>query len=361
MTVTLQVPATHELKPKILVVGVGGAGCNAVSHMIASRLEGVGFVVADTDTQSLEQPFVRHHIPLGVIIAHGAERPCDLAVPYLCHIPLGVNITHGLPAGAHPDIGRQSAEEALENIRDHLTGSNMVFVACGMGGGTGAGAAPVVARAARDAGILTVGVATEPFDFEGRKRREIAEAGIAELNKAVDTLIVIPNRNLLRPATEKTTMTDAFKLADKALHWGVRSVTDLMTEPGAITRDLADVRAAMEGMGKATMGVGEAEGKQRAKDAADAAIADPLLDNALLEGARRVLVNIVVTSNSSCSTTLYEIDRALERIRERVGADDNIFLGSTCDDSLDGRLRVSMVAMGVETGTETDAGKENRI
>ena len=333
MTITLHVPATHELKPKILVIGVGGAGCNAVSHMIASHLEGVGFVVADTDTQSLEQPFVRHHIPLGV------------------------NITHGLPAGAHPDIGRQSAEEALENIRDHLTGSNMVFVACGMGGGTGTGAAPVVARAARDAGILTVGVATEPFDFEGRKRREIAEAGIAELNKAVDTLIVIPNRNLLRLATEKTTITDAFKLADKALHSGVRGVTDLLVNPGIINLDFTHVRAAMGEMGKAAMGAGEAAGEQRANAAADAAIADPLLDDASLEGARGVLINIA----SGLDITFHDVDKAIHRVLERVNADADVIFGSTLDHSLEGRLRVSVIATGVETGLETDAGKENRI
>ena len=330
MTITLNVPATHELKPKILVIGVGGAGCNAVNNMIISHLEGVEFIVANTDAQSLTQSLTERKIQLGV------------------------NITQGLGAGAHPDIGRESAEEALENIQDHLTGSNMVFVTCGMGGGTGTGAAPVVARAARDAGILTVGVTTKPFDFEGRKRREIAEAGIAELHKVVDTLIVIPNQNLFRLANEKTTMTESFRMADDVLHSGVRGVTDLMVNPGMINLDFADVRTVMGEMGKAMMGTGEAEGEQRAKNAASAAIANPLLDDVSLKGARGVLVNITGGSD----ITLYEVDEACNHIREQVDANANFIFGTTLDESLAGRFRVSMVATGIDDENENHAGEE---
>ena len=331
MTITLNVPATHELKPKILVIGVGGAGCNAVNNMITSHLEGVEFIVANTDAQSLAQSLTERRIQLGV------------------------NITQGLGAGAHPDIGRQSAEEALENIQDHLTGSNMVFVTCGMGGGTGTGAAPVVARAARDAGILTVGVTTKPFDFEGRKRRDIAEAGIAELHKVVDTLIIIPNQNLFRIANEQTTLTDAFKMADEVLHSGVRGVTDLMVMPGLINLDFADVRAVMGEMGKAMMGTGEAEGEERAKTAAGAAIANPLLDDVSLKGARGVLVNITGGSDM----TLYEVDEACNHIREQVDANANFIFGSTFDESLAGRFRVSVVATGIDDESERDAGEDS--
>ena len=331
MTITLHVPATHELKPKILVIGVGGAGCNAVNNMITSHLEGVEFIVANTDAQSLAQSLTERRIQLGV------------------------NITQGLGAGAHPDIGRQSAEEALENIQDHLTGSNMVFVTCGMGGGTGTGAAPVVARAARDAGILTVGVTTKPFDFEGRKRREIAEAGIAELNKVVDTLIIIPNQNLFRLATEKTTMTESFRMADDVLHSGVRGVTDLMVNPGMINLDFADVRTVMGEMGKAVMGTGEAEGEQRAKNAASVAIANPVLEDVSLKGARGVLVNITGGSD----ITLYEVDEACNHIREQVDANANFIFGTTLDESLAGRFRVSMVATGIDDENENHAGEES--
>ena len=331
MTITLNVPETHELKPKILVIGVGGAGCNAVNNMITSHLEGVEFIVANTDAQSLAQSLTERRIQLGV------------------------NITQGLGAGAHPDVGRQSAEEALDNIQDHLTGSNMVFVTCGMGGGTGTGAAPVVARAARDAGILTVGVTTKPFDFEGRRRRDIAEAGIAELHKVVDTLIIIPNQNLFRIANDQTTLTDAFKLADEVLHSGVRGVTDLMVMPGLINLDFADVRAVMGEMGKAMMGTGEAEGEERAKNAAGAAIANPLLDDVSLKGARGVLVNITGGSDM----TLYEVDEACNHIREQVDADANFIFGSTFDESLAGRFRVSVVATGIEDESERHAGEES--
>ena len=330
MTITLNVPATHELKPKILVIGVGGAGCNAVNNMITSHLEGVEFVVANTDAQSLAQSLTERRIQLGA------------------------TVTEGLGAGARPEVGRAAAEEALENIQDHLTGCNMVFVTCGMGGGTGTGAAPVVARAARDAGVLTVGVTTKPFDFEGRRRREIAEEGIAELHQVVDTLIVIPNQNLFRIANEQTTLTDAFRMADDVLHSGVRGVTDLMVMPGLINLDFADVRRVMAEMGKAMMGTGEAEGEERAKNAASAAIANPLLDDISLQGARGVLVNI----SGGSDMTLFEVDEACNHIREQVDPDANFIFGSTFDESLAGRFRVSVVATGIADEGEHAADPE---
>ena len=320
MTINLSVPATHELKPKILVFGVGGAGCNAVNNMITSHLEGVEFVVANTDAQSLSQSLTERRIQLGT------------------------SITQGLGAGARPDIGRQSAEEALENIQDHLGSANMVFVTCGMGGGTGTGAAPVIAKAARDRDILTVGVATKPFHFEGKHRMEIAEAGIDEMQAVVDTLIVIPNQNLFRIANEKTTFGEAFKMADDVLYSGVRGVTDLMVMPGLINLDFADVRSVMMEMGKAMMGTGEAEGDKRSLDAAEAAINNPLLDDVSLKGARGVLINIT----GGPDMTLFEVDESCNHIREQVDQKANIIFGSTFDESLEGRVRVSVVATGIE-------------
>ena len=327
MTINLSPPATHELKPKILVFGVGGAGCNAVNNMVTSHLEGVEFVVANTDAQSLEQSLTERRIQLGA------------------------NITQGLGAGARPDVGRQSADEALETIKEHLESANMVFITCGMGGGTGTGAAPAVAQAAREAGILTIGVATKPFHFEGKQRMEIAEAGLAELQQVVDTLIVIPNQNLFRIASAQTTFADAFKMADDVLYSGVRGVTDLMVMPGLINLDFADVRSVMREMGKAMMGTGEAEGEERAKDAAEAAVNNPLLDDVSLIGARGVLVNIT----GGPDMTLFEVDDACRRIRDQVDERANIIFGSTFDESLAGRIRVSVVATGIDDEGVEDA------
>ena len=324
MTINLNVPATHELKPKILVCGVGGAGCNAVNNMIASHLEGVEFVVANTDAQSLEQSLTERRIQLGA------------------------GITQGLGAGARPDIGRQAAEEAIDAIRDHLGNSNMVFIACGMGGGTGTGAAPIIAQCAREARILTIGVATKPFKFEGEHRMRIAEGGMEELHKAVDTMIVIPNQNLFRVADENTPLAEAFKMADDVLYSGVRGVTDLMVMPGLINLDFADVRSVMEEMGKAMMGTGDAEGEGRSLQAAEAAINNPLLDDVSLKGARGVLVNIT----GGPDMTLYEVDKACHHIREQVDPDANFIFGSTFDETLAGRIRVSVVATGIHDENE---------
>ncbi len=333
MTINLSVPATHELKPKITVFGVGGAGGNAVNNMITSHLEGVEFVVANTDAQALSQGLTERRIQLGTML------------------------TQGLGAGARPDVGRQAAEEALDAIEDHLQGSNMAFITCGMGGGTGTGAAPIIAQRAREHGILTVGVVTKPFLFEGKHRMRIAEAGIDELQAHLDTLIVIPNQNLFRIATESTTFTDAFKMADDVLYSGVRGVTDLMVMPGLINLDFADVRAVMMEMGKAMMGTGEAEGEKRSLDAAEAAINNPLLDDVSLKGAHGVLVNIT----GGPDMTLFEVDEACNHIRDQVDQEANIIFGSTFDDQLAGHIRVSVVATGIDdrqgdanalTGTE---------
>jgi cell division protein FtsZ len=320
MTINLSVPATHELKPRITVFGVGGAGGNAVNNMITSHLEGVEFVVANTDAQALAQSLTERRIQLGT------------------------SLTGGLGAGARPDIGRQATEEALEAIEDHLQGCNMVFITCGMGGGTGTGGAPIIARAAREHGVLTVGVATKPFHFEGKHRMRIAEAGIEEMQQVVDTLIVIPNQNLFRVATEKTTFADAFKMADDVLYSGVRGVTDLMVMPGLINLDFADVRSVMMEMGKAMMGTGEAEGEKRSLDAAEAAINNPLLDDVSLKGARGVLVNIT----GGPDMTLFEVDEACNHIRDQVDPEANIIFGSTFDEGLAGRIRVSVVATGID-------------
>ena len=320
MTINLSVPVTHELKPRITVIGVGGAGGNAVNNMITSHLEGVEFVAANTDAQALAQSLTERRIQLGT------------------------HITSGLGAGSRPDVGKAAAEEVLEEILDQLEGSNMAFIAAGMGGGTGTGAAPVVARAARENGILTVGVVTKPFQFEGLQRMRIAEQGIEELQEFVDTLIVIPNQNLFRVANEKTTFADAFKMADDVLHSGVRGVTDLMVMPGLINLDFADVRAVMGEMGKAMMGTGEAEGERRALESAEAAISNPLLDDVSMKGARGVLINVTAGED----VTLFEVDEAVNRIRDEVDQDANIIFGSTFDESLSGHLRVSVVATGID-------------
>ena len=310
-----------ELKPRITVIGVGGAGGNAVCNMIRAKLEGVEFVVANTDAQALSGSLVE---------------PTH-------KIQLGLHVTQGLGAGSKPDVGRASAEESHDEIIQHLRGSNMVFITAGMGGGTGTGAAPVIARAAREEGILTVGVVTKPFHFEGTHRSRTAERGIEELQQYVDTLIIIPNQNLFRIANERTTFADAFKMADDVLYSGVRGVTDLMMMPGLINLDFADIRAVMAEMGKAMMGTGEAEGDRRALDAAEAAISNPLLDDVSMKGAKGVLINIT----GGYDMTLYEVDEAANRIRDEVDPEANIIFGSTFDEKLNGTIRVSVVATGI--------------
>ncbi|WP_022728364.1 cell division protein FtsZ [Fodinicurvata sediminis] len=326
MSLNLSVPETQEvLRPRITVIGVGGAGGNAVNNMIRSNLEGVEFVIANTDSQAMQQSLCEERIQLGR------------------------NITSGLGAGSRPDVGRAAAEEALEEVLTHLDGANMVFITAGMGGGTGTGAAPVIARAAREAGLLTVGVVTKPFQFEGIHRMRMAEQGIQELSQYVDTLIIIPNQNLFRIATEKTTFADAFKMADDVLYSGVRGVTDLMVMPGLINLDFADIRAVMTEMGKAMMGTGEAEGDNRAIAAAEAAISNPLLDDVSMCGARGVLINITGGEDM----TLFEADEAANRIRDEVDPEANIIFGSTFDESLNGRMRVSVVSTGIEMEAAT--------
>ena len=325
MTINLKAPELRELKPRIIVCGVGGGGCNAVNNMIASGLSGVDFLVANTDAQAL--------------MSSRAERV----------LQMGLQVTEGLGAGAQPEIGRAAAEEAREEIREQLHGAHMCFVTAGMGGGTGTGAAPVIAQIAREMGILTVGVVTKPFHFEGQRRMRIAEAGIGELQTSVDTLIVIPNQNLFRIATERTTFADAFAMADQVLYSGVASVTDLMVKEGLINLDFADVRSIMRGMGKAMMGTGEASGERRASLAAEAAIANPLLDEVSMRGARGLLISIT----GGDDLTLYEVDEAASRIRQEVDEDANIILGATFDSALDGIVRVSVVATGIDPSTIT--------
>ncbi|MEZ5890296.1 MAG: cell division protein FtsZ [Xanthobacteraceae bacterium] len=320
MSINLKIPDIRELKPRITVFGVGGAGGNAVNNMIRAGLQGVDFVVANTDAQALTMS--------------EAERI----------IQMGVQVTEGLGAGSHPDVGRAAADEVLDEIRDHLAGAHMVFVTAGMGGGTGTGASPVIARAARELGILTVGVVTKPFHFEGQRRMRIAEQGIAELQSVVDTLIIIPNQNLFRVANEKTTFADAFAMADQVLYSGVGCITDLMVKEGLINLDFADVRAVMREMGKAMMGTGEATDEKRALRAAEAAIANPLIDDVSMRGARGLLISI----SGGKDLTLYEVDEAATRIREEVDPDANIIVGATFDESLDGIIRVSVVATGVD-------------
>jgi cell division protein FtsZ len=325
MTLNLMVPEEQDLKPKITVFGVGGAGGNAVNNMIAKALDGVDFVVANTDAQALQQTSASHRVQMGV------------------------KVTEGLGAGARPAVGAAAAEESIEEIVDHLAGAHMCFITAGMGGGTGTGAAPIIAQAARELGVLTVGVVTKPFQFEGAKRMKQAEEGVEQLQKVVDTLIIIPNQNLFRLATEKTTFTEAFSMADDVLYQGVKGVTDLMVRPGLINLDFADVRAVMDEMGKAMMGTGEAEGEQRAIHAAEQAIANPLLDEISLRGARGVLINITGGED----LTLFELDEAANRIREEVDPNANIIVGSTMDETMQGKMRVSVVATGIDANTVT--------
>jgi cell division protein FtsZ len=320
MSINLKIPDIREMKPRITVFGVGGAGGNAVNNMIAAGLQGVDFVVANTDAQALTMS--------------KAERI----------VQMGVQVTEGLGAGSQPEVGRAAAEEALDEIRDHLTGAHMVFVTAGMGGGTGTGAAPVIARVAKELGILTVGVVTKPFQFEGARRMRFAEAGIIELQKHVDTQLIIPNQNLFRVANEKTTFADAFAMADQVLYSGVACITDLMVKEGLINLDFADVRAVMKEMGKAMMGTGEASGEKRAITAAEAAIANPLIDDASMKGAKGLLVSIT----GGKDLTLYEVDEAATRIRGEVDPDANIIVGATFDESLEGIIRVSVVATGID-------------
>ncbi|MFT6605032.1 MAG: cell division protein FtsZ [Halocynthiibacter sp.] len=325
MTLNLTMPDRDELKPRITVFGVGGAGGNAVNNMIEKRLEGVEFVVANTDAQALQQ----------------STAPA--------RIQMGVKVTEGLGAGARPSVGAAAAEETIEEIVDHLAGAHMCFITAGMGGGTGTGAAPIIAQAARELGVLTVGVVTKPFQFEGAKRMRQAEEGVEALQKMVDTLIIIPNQNLFRLANEKTTFTEAFSLADDVLYQGVKGVTDLMVRPGLINLDFADVRAVMDEMGKAMMGTGEAEGEDRAIQAAEKAIANPLLDEISLKGARGVLINIT----GGYDLTLFELDEAANRIREEVDSEANIIVGSTLDTDMEGAMRVSVVATGIDASDKS--------
>ncbi|EEZ33315.1 cell division protein FtsZ [Brucella sp. NF 2653] len=320
MTINLQKPDITELKPRITVFGVGGGGGNAVNNMINAGLRGVDFVVANTDAQALTMS--------------KSDRI----------IQLGAAVTEGLGAGSQPEVGRAAAEECIDEIVDHLNGTHMCFVTAGMGGGTGTGAAPVVARAARERGILTVGVVTKPFHFEGARRMKTADLGIEELQKNVDTLIVIPNQNLFRIANDKTTFADAFAMADQVLYSGVACITDLMVKEGLINLDFADVRSVMREMGKAMMGTGEASGEGRAMAAAEAAIANPLLDETSMRGAKGLLISIT----GGRDMTLFEVDEAATRIREEVDPEANIILGATFDEGLEGVIRVSVVATGID-------------
>ena len=319
MSIKLQLPKLTDLKPRITVIGVGGAGCNAINNMISAGLTGVEFVVANTDAQALAASSAEHRLQLGV------------------------NLTEGLGAGSKPEIGEAAAEEAIDEIRSHVAGSHMVFIAAGMGGGTGTGAASVIARCAKELGILTVGIVTKPFHFEGVRRARTAEVGIGEIRKHVDTLIVIPNQNLFRIANEKTTFAEAFVLADQVLYSGVACIVDLIVKEGLINLDFADVRTVMSGMGSAVMGTGEASGESRASIAAEEAIANPLLDDVSLKGARGLLLSIT----GGRDLTLYEVDEAASRVREEVDPEANIIVGATFDESLGDKVRVSIVASGM--------------
>ncbi len=329
MTITIKAPDIRELKPRITVFGVGGAGGNAVNNMIRCGLAGVEFVVANTDAQAL-------------LLSHAEKR-----------VQMGIQVTEGLGAGSQPEVGRSAAEEVMDEIRDHLAHVHMVFITAGMGGGTGTGAAPVIARVAREMGILTVGVVTKPFHFEGQRRMRVAEAGISELRKAVDTLIVIPNQNLFRIASDRTTFAEAFALADQVLLSGVASITDLIVKPGLINLDFADVRAVMRDMGKAMMGTGEATGENRAIMAAEAAIANPLLDETSMKVARGLLISIT----GGPDMKIFEVDAAANRIREEVDMDANVIFGATQDESLEGIIRVSVVATGLDQARAEAAGE----
>jgi len=320
MAINLKLPETKELRPRITVLGVGGAGGNAVNNMIEAGLDGVDFVVANTDAQALAQSKAEHRIQLGA------------------------GTTEGLGAGAQPEVGRAGAEESMAEIMEHLSGAHMVFIAAGMGGGTGTGAAPVIARAVREAGILTVGVVTKPFALEGDRRMRVAERGIAELQQFVHTLIVIPNQNLFRVANDRTTMAQAFAMADEVLHAGVRGVTDLIVMPGLINLDFADIKSVISEMGKAMMGTGEAEGEDRAMRAADMAISNPLLDDVTMKGAKGVLINIT----GGPDLMLFEVEQAANRVRAEVDPDANIIFGNTILENMEGRIRVSVVATGID-------------
>lgn len=326
-------PELTELKPKITVIGVGGAGGNAINNMIDSGLHGVDFVAANTDAQALAK-------------SQAEQR-----------VQLGINQTRGLGAGARPEVGCESAEEALEEIIGHIEGANMVFITAGMGGGTGTGAAPVVARAARERGVLTVGVVTKPFHFEGRRRMKLAEEGISELQQNVDTLIVIPNQNLFRMANDTTSLSDAFSMADQVLHSGVRGITDLMLAEGLINLDFADICTVMSEMGKAMMGTGEAEGERRAIDAAEAAISNPLLDEVSLKGAKGVVINIT----GGHDLKLMEVDEAVTHIADQVDPDANIIFGAAFDESLNGKFRITVVSTGIEAESGTMAEPQRPV
>jgi cell division protein FtsZ len=327
MSIKLELPKLSDLKPRITVIGVGGAGCNAINNMIAAGLNGVDFVVANTDAQALAASSAEHRLQLGV------------------------NLTEGLGAGSKPEIGEAAAEEAVDDIRAQVIGSHMVFIAAGMGGGTGTGAAAVIARVAKELGILAVGIVTKPFHFEGARRMRTAEAGIAEMRKQVDTLIVIPNQNLFRVANEKTTFAEAFVLADQVLYSGVACIVDLIIKEGLINLDFADVRTIMSGMGSAVMGTGEASGERRASLAAEEAIANPLLDEVSLKGAKGLLLSITGGND----LTLYEVDEAASRVRQEVDSEANIIVGATFDDTLGDRVRVSIVASGMAIANENTA------
>ncbi len=328
MTINISIQdVAQNLHPKITVLGVGGSGGNAVNNMINANLEGVDFLIANTDAQALQ-------------ISSCPNK-----------IQLGLNSTKGLGAGMRPDIGRQAAEEAIEDLTEKFEGSHMLFIAAGMGGGTGTGAAPVIAKLAREKGILTVGVVTKPFHFEGSQRMKLAEKGIDELQQYVDTLLTIPNQNLFRIANEKTTFSDAFKMADDVLYAGVRGVTDLMVQPGMINLDFSDIKTVMSEMGKAMMGTGEAQGEGRAIAAAEAAIANPLIDDVSLKGAKGLIINIT----GGKDITLYEVDEAANRIKQEIDEEANIIYGTTCDDRLEGVVRVSIVATGIDANNNKSA------
>jgi len=321
MTINISIPDVGpNLRPQITVLGIGGSGGNAVNNMMNSNLEGVEFLIANTDAQALQ-------------ISNCKKK-----------IQLGIKSTRGLGAGMRPDVGRKAAEEAIDGISEMLEGSHMLFIAAGMGGGTGTGASPIIAKLAREKGILTVGVVTKPFHFEGTQRMKLAEKGLEELQQYVDTLLVIPNQNLFRIANEKTTFADAFKMADDVLYAGVRGVTDLMVQPGLINLDFSDVKTVMSEMGKAMMGTGEASGEGRSVAAAEAAIANPLIDDVSLKGAKGLIINIT----GGKDITLYEVDEAANRIKQEVDESANIIYGTTCDDRLEGVVRVSIVATGID-------------
>ncbi|MBX2834798.1 MAG: cell division protein FtsZ [Micavibrio sp.] len=332
INISMQPASAKALSPKIAVIGVGGAGGNAVNNMIASNLEGCEFIVCNTDAQAIDKSLA------------------------MTKIQLGEHTTGGLGAGSKPEVGKAAAEETIEEVMRHLDGANMAFITAGMGGGTGTGAAPVIAKACRERGILTVGVVTKPFHFEGSHRMKSAERGIEEIQDYVDTLIVIPNQNLFRIANEKTTFADAFQMADSVLQAGVRGVTDLMVRPGLVNLDFADIRTAMMEQGKAMMGTGEAEGEKRSIEAAEAAINNPLLDDVSMKGAHGVIINVT----GGYDMTLFEADEACNRIRDEVDPEANIIFGATFDEALDGKMRVSIVATGIQKEAMLERQRNNQ-